>query len=66
AFDTHGEIKSYIEKGIISATIAQNVSNQAKMAFEMLVKHIIMGEKCPETVYTNVQLVLKSNMHQFH
>ena len=66
AFDTHGEIKSYIEKGIISATIAQNVSNQAKIAFEMLVKHIITGEKCPQTVYTNVQLVLKSNMHQFN
>ena len=66
AFDTHSEIKAYIEKGIISATIAQNVSNQAKIAFEMLVKHIITGEKCPQTVYTNVQLVLKSNMHQFN
>lgn len=66
AFDTHGEIKSYMEKGIISATIAQNISNQAKVAFEMLVKHLITGEKCPKTVYTNVQLVLKSNMHQFN
>ena len=66
AYDTHSEIKSYIEKGIISATIAQNVSNQAKIAFEMLVKHIITGEECPKTVYTNVQLVLKSNMHQFN
>ena len=66
AFDTHSEIKSYMEKGIISATIAQSVSNQAKIAFEMLVGHIITGKKCPPTVYTDVQLVLKSNMHQFN
>ena len=66
AFDTYEEIKEYMEKGIISATIAQNVSNQMKTAFELLVKHIMTGEKCPPVVYTDVQLVLKSNMHQFN
>ena len=65
AFDTYKNIKEYIRKGIISATISQNISQQMENAFEMLVKHIITGEKIPKTVYTDVQIVLKSNMHQF-
>lgn len=65
AFDTHDDIKKYIQKGIITATISQDVLNQMQVAFELLVKHIIMGEVCPKTVYTDVQLVLKNNIHQF-
>ena len=65
AFDTYEDIKNYINKGVISATIAQNVGKQIKIAFELLAKHLITGEKCPKMVYTDVQLVLKSNMHQF-
>ena len=65
AFDTYEDIKFYMNKGIISATIAQNVGDQMKKAFESLVKHLISGEECPKTMYTDVQLVLKSNMHQF-
>lgn len=64
-FDTYSEIKEYLEKGIFSATIAQNIGAQMENAFELLVKYIINGEKCDKTVYTDVQLVLKSNMHQF-
>lgn len=66
SFDTYEDIKKYIKKGVISATIAQNVENQMETAFEYLVKYIITGETCPNTVYTDVQLVLKSNMHQFN
>ena len=65
AFDTHEDIKSYMKKDIISATIAQNVGNQMKMAFELLAKYLITGNECPKIVYTDIQLVLKSNMHQF-
>lgn len=64
-FDTHKEIKCYMQKGIISAAIDQNVVKQMNCAFEMLVRHIIDGETYPKTVYSDVQLVLKSNMHQF-
>jgi ABC-type sugar transport system substrate-binding protein len=64
-FDTHEDIKKYMCKGIISATIAQNVVNQMKLAFELLVKHLISGTEFPKIVYTDVQLVLKSNIHQF-
>ena len=65
AFDTYEDIKTYMKKGIISATISQNVERQMEKAFELLVNHIITGAECPKTVYTDVQLVLKSNMHQF-
>ena len=55
-----------MEKGIVTATIAQNVSNQSRVAFEMLVQHLLNGIECPSIVYTDVQLVLRSNMHQFN
>jgi len=42
------------------------VEKQMENAFEYLVKYIIMGEGSPKTVYTDVQLVLKSNIHQFN
>jgi len=65
AFDTHEQIKNYLEKGVISATISQNLSRQMKHAFENLVKHIINDETPSKTIYTDVQLVMKSNMHLF-
>jgi ABC-type sugar transport system substrate-binding protein len=65
AFDTYEDIKYYMKKGVISATISQNVKNQMKTAFKMLVNHLITGTECPKTVYTDVQLVLRSNIHQF-
>ena len=66
AFDTYDEIKAYMKKGVISATISQNVANQMKVAFETLVKHLSTGTECPKNVYTDVQLVLRSNIHQFN
>ncbi len=65
AFDTYDEIKKYMEKGVISATISQNVQSQMASAFEILSKYLITGEIVPKTIYTDVQIVLKSNMHQF-
>jgi len=66
SFDTYENIKKYLKKGVISATIAQNVEKQMETAFEYLVKHIITGDVSPKTIYTDVQLVLKSNIHQFN
>lgn len=65
AFDAYKDTKTYMEKGIISAIISQNVSKQMETAFQSLVEHIITGTECDKTIYTDVQLVLKSNMHQF-
>ena len=64
-FDTHKDIKLFMEKGVISATIAQNVEHQMESAFESLVMHLIRGHKYPKCIYTDVQLVLKSNIHQY-
>ena len=65
SFDTHDKVKEYLEKGIISATISQNVVAQMENAFELLVKYIIDGGKYEKNIYTDVQLVLKSNINQF-
>ena len=65
SFDTHSEIRKYLEKGIISATISQNVEKQMESAFEKLVKFIITGKKCDDVIYTDVHIALKSNICQF-
>ena len=64
-FDTYDEIKKYMEKGVISATISQNVRGQMSSAFYSQSKYLITGETVQKTIYTDVQLVLKSNIHQF-
>ncbi len=65
AFDIYESTKKYLEKGIISAVINQNVALQMENAFTHLAKYIIAEEKCPKMLYADVDLVLKSNMHQF-
>jgi ABC-type sugar transport system substrate-binding protein len=65
AFDTHETVRKYIKKGVVCAAIDQNVTHQMACAFESLVKHIISGEKCEKVIYTDVQLVLNSNIYQF-
>ena len=64
-FDMYDDIKAYMKNGVITATISQNVVNQMQTAFEMLARYIINGESGHKTIYTDIQLVLKSNMHQF-
>lgn len=65
AFDLYEEIKVYLNNGIVSATIEQNVAKQMQNAFEKLLEYIIKGERKNDIIYTDVQLVLKSNMYQF-
>lgn len=65
AFDTYADIKNYMEKRIISASIEQNVLCQMQTAFELLAEYLISGKKPPDIVYTDIQVVFKSNMHQF-
>lgn len=65
AFDTHAEIKRYMEAGVISAAISQDVVHQMQLAFENLAFHIISGKECPPVIHTDLHLMLKSNMHQF-
>lgn len=65
SFDTHKEVREYLKKGVITATIDQNVTNQMASAFEALAKHIINGDECEKVIYTDIQLVMKSNIYQF-
>ena len=65
AFDTHEAVRRYMKKGVVCAAIDQNVTQQMACAFEGLVKHIISGESCEKVIYTDVQLVLESNIYQF-
>ena len=64
-FDIHQDIKEYLSRGIVSAAINQNVALQMQNAFESLAHHIISEEEIPKMLYTDIDLVLKSNMHQF-
>jgi len=65
AFDIQKSTKEGLEQGIISAVINQNISLQMESAFTNLAKYIITGEECPQIIYTDIDLVLKSNIHQF-
>lgn len=64
-FDVYDELNEYIEKGIISATISQNMSKQAQNAFSLFARHVIDGERVDKTIVTSVQLVMKSNLHLY-
>ena len=65
SFDIYDGIKDYMKKGVIDASIEQNVLCQMQTAFELLAEYLISGKKPPKVVYTDIQVVLKSNMHQF-
>ena len=64
-FDVHDHIKDYMKNGVVSAAIFQNVSKQMETAFTQLSKHIISEDKCEKVVFTDIHLVLKSNMYQY-
>lgn len=64
-FDVYDELNEYIEKGIISATISQNISKQAQNAFTLFARYVIDGERVDKTIVTSVQLVMKSNLHLY-
>ena len=61
-FDVYKELSEYIKNSVVSATIFQNLENQGKNAFEKLVNYIVKGEAPEKTIYTNVELVMKSNI----
>lgn len=61
-FDTHDGIREYMERGIVYATISQNVKGQMRVAFETLVSHIITAEPSAPILYTEVQIKLPSNI----
>ena len=65
-FDLYEEMIAHIRSGTIAATIFQNVYKQAKNAFENLVKHLILEETPSKKIYTDVQIVMESNLHLYY
>ena len=63
--DIYDGIREYMRLGVVTATISQDVTSQMRIAFERLVGHIINGDAVPKTVYTDTQIIMRSNMHQF-
>lgn len=60
--DTYPEIIKYVEKGVIKATISQNIALQAKTAYENLFYHISENRPIPDVIKTNCELVMKHNI----
>ncbi len=61
-FDAYPELTEYVKRGTVSATIFQNVKRQAEVAFSELVKCLVFGEMPPSVLYTNVELIMSSNV----
>ena len=64
-FDIYEEIREYMNSGVISATISQDVAGQMQRACELLSEHLINGRDVRGTVTTDPQLVMRSNMRRF-
>lgn len=61
-FDIHDKLNKYINNGTVSATIYQNLEKQGRNAFEKLVHYLIKNEIPDKKIYTNVELIMKSNL----
>lgn len=61
-FDLYSGQRKYLEEGLISATIYQNLEEQGRKAFSLLVQSIVSGTKPDKVVYTDVSLILRNNL----
>ena len=61
-FDTFPALRSYIKKGVINATVYQNIFGQSKNAFENLFYFILENRKIPKIINTYGELVMKNNI----
>ncbi len=64
-FDLFEGHRHYLETGLISATIYQDLKKQGEKAFSLLIRALVAGEVPPRIVCTNVQMVMKSNLSAF-
>lgn len=61
-FDVHSEIQTYLRRGVISATVSQNVSGQMETAFRVLAEYLIGNLEPEPIIHSDVQLLMKSNL----
>ena len=64
-FDTYPKLNEYIKKGVINATVYQNLFGQAKSAYENLFYHISENREVPDVIGTHCELVMKHNLHLY-
>lgn len=64
-FDTFPELNEYIKKGVINATVYQNLFGQAKNAYESLFFNISENREIPDVVTTHCELVMKNNLYLY-
>lgn len=64
-FDIYEELAAYIEKKVVLASVFQDVFKQSKTAFEKFVRHSIDGEQVDKEIFTNINLITKSNLHVY-
>ena len=64
-FDTFPELNRYLKKGVINATIYQNLFGQAKAAFEALVHHVSDGREVDDVITTRCELVMRNNIEYY-
>lgn len=62
-FDIYEELASYIEKRVVLASVFQDIFKQSKTAFEKFVRYSIDDEQVDKEIYTNINLITRSNLH---
>lgn len=61
-FDEHPEVQTYLSRGVISATVSQNVAGQMETAFRVLADYLIRNLEPEASICKDVRLLLKSNL----
>ncbi len=64
-FDTFPWIVDYIRCGTVYATISQKIDKQSYIAFTELVKYIMESVHPNSEIFTDAQLVMKSNIEKY-
>lgn len=64
-FDTYPDLNRYIEKGVIRATVYQDLYRQGRNAFRETVLHIVNKKDVPAVVSPRPELIMKSNLHLY-
>jgi LacI family transcriptional regulator len=63
--DINKESVEYLKEGILQGIMYQNPYMQAYQAFKVIFNYIIKDEEPPERVYTDINIVLKSNLDSY-
>lgn len=63
--DMYPELRTYMQEGVVSASLFQNQYQQGKKALRLLYHSIADGIKAPDTTMIEPQIILRSNLELF-